>query len=138
MHHLFNKKQHFCLLFCILLGSNPNSRLQVVSALNTVNISTQMYAYSPTNRTAKYYPKVYIGPSKTIGQLWIYEDKIDTSTTPPTTIKITEIPGWPENFEGPQKGEANTAKIIYRKHLFLKFLELLYKAVYFFLQCLNK
>ena len=89
-------------------GYNPLSNLEVVSALNTVNISTQMYAYSPTNRTAKYYPKVYIGPSKTIGQLWIYEDKIDTSTTPPTTIKITEIPGWPENFEGPQKGEANT------------------------------
>ncbi len=87
-------------------GYNPLSNLEVVSLLNINNQALQMYAYSPANRTAKYYPKVYIGPSKTIGQLWIYEDKIDTSTTPPTTIQITEIPGWPENFEGPQKGEA--------------------------------
>ena len=65
-----------------------------------------MYAYSPANRTAKYYPKVYIGPSKTIGQLWIYEDKIDTSTTPPTTIKIPEISGWPQSYQQvSQKGE---------------------------------
>ena len=108
MHHLFNKKQHFCLLFWINKGYNPLSNLEVVSLLNINNQARQMYAYSPTNRPERYYPKVYIGPSKTIGRDWIYEDKIDTSTTPPTLIKITEIPGWPENFQNPQKGEANT------------------------------
>ena len=65
-----------------------------------------MYAYSPANRTAKYYPKVYTGQSNTIAKSWLYEDKIDTSTTPETTIKITEIPGWPQAYQGTQKGEA--------------------------------
>ncbi len=80
-------------------GYNPLSNLEVVSALNTVNISTQMYAYSPTNRTAKYYPKVYIGPSKTIGQLWLYDIQNGTETT---------LPNWPNSYQSSQqKGEAN-------------------------------
>ncbi len=84
------------------LGYNPMSKLEVVSALNTVNISTQMYAYSPTNRTERYYPKVYIGTPVTTAKRWNYDDSISPKIPDDNSSKI----GWPENFEGPQKGEA--------------------------------
>ena len=56
-----------------------------------------MYAYSPANRTAKYYPKVYIGTSQTIATGWLYEYKNGTETT---------LPNWPNSYQaGSQKGE---------------------------------
>ncbi len=117
-------------MFSIISGSNPLSRLEVVSLLNIPSQAHELYYYSSTSCPAKYAPMVYLGTTQTIALNWLFDRQIYAGNV----IKIPE--NWPINDS--QKGEANTVKIIYRKHLFLKFLELLYKAVYFFLQCLNK
>ncbi len=95
MHHLFNKKQHFCLLFWLNLGSNPISKLEVASALNTVNIGIYMFGYDTSTYPRKFNLKVYIGTPQTLGRGW----NIDTQSG----IKFPST--WPEN--SPQKGEAN-------------------------------
>ncbi len=80
------------------LGSNPNSKLQVVSTLNTVNIGIYMYAYNLSNSTSRYYPKVYIGTAQTLGIGWNYDSQ--NTSKPPANQ-------WPQNFgQTSQKGEA--------------------------------
>ena len=77
------------------LGSNPISKLEVASALNTVNIGTYTYHYNSNNCTTKYNPKIYLGTSQTIALGWIY-DLQNIEKYPET---------WPE--VKPQKGEVN-------------------------------
>ncbi len=83
------------------LGSNPISKLEVASALNTVNIGIYMYAYDYTNCTAKYAPKVYIGTPQTLGRGWNFDAQ-----------NIENYPSiWPQSYQQvPQKGEANLLK----------------------------
>ena len=77
------------------LGSNPNSRLEVVSTLNTLNLSHEMLHYNYANSLERYYPKVYLGTSQTIARNW----NMDLQNIE----KYPEI--WPE--KKPQKGENN-------------------------------
>ena len=95
MHHLFNKKQHFCLLFWINKGYNPLSKIEIVSGLNLFNQGRAMYYYYIGNCTQKYNPKVYLGTSQTIALSWNGNNQ--------TGINYPSI--WPE--VKPQKGEAN-------------------------------
>ena len=80
----------------INLGNNPLSLLQVVSLLNLNNQAYEMYAHSPINRPSRYYPKVYIGTTKTISTSWLYNDE--------NGWKNTQKMDWPQAFQGPQKG----------------------------------
>ena len=77
------------------IGSNPNSRLEVVSQLNLFNQACAMYHYNYQNCTSRYYPRVYIGTSQTIAAGWNYD--YQKGINHPST--------WPE--KKPQKGEAN-------------------------------
>ena len=77
------------------MGSNPLSRIEVVSSLNLFNQGRAMYYYTLSNRTQKYNPKVYIGTSQTIAIQWNVDQQ--------TGINYPSI--WPEIK--PQKGEAN-------------------------------
>ena len=102
MHHLFNKKQHFCLLFWIALGSNPISKLEVVSAPNVLSYAVNSLFYSTKEDTAKYNPTVYLGTISATSSGWIYDGQDATNQ-----VKI-DPNSWPQNFgQGMQKGEAN-------------------------------
>ncbi len=77
------------------LANNPLSNLEVASTLNTLNIGAHMYAYSLSNCTSRYYPKVYIGTAQTLGIDWNFDQQTG----------INYPSNWPE--VKPQKGEAN-------------------------------
>ncbi len=81
-------------------GTNPLSRIEVVSLLNILKIGKEMLHYNSYNCPERYYPKVYIGTSQTIATGWLY----DTQTY--ANKPIQKPSNWPLN--GPQKGEANT------------------------------
>ena len=80
-------------------GTNPLSRIEVVSLLNILKIGKEMLHYNSYNCPERYYPKVYIGTSQTIATGW-NRDSQNTSKPPANT--------WPQNFgQTSQKGEAN-------------------------------
>ena len=77
------------------LGSNPISKIEVVSTLNTLNLGRAMYYFYYKYRLPKYNIKVYIGTSQTIAIQWNFDLQ-----------NIENYPSiWPE--VKPQKGEAN-------------------------------
>ena len=67
-----------------------------------------MYAYSLSNSTERYYPKVYIGTPVTTANRWNYDDSISPKIPDDNSSKI----GWPQAFQDPQKGEAKKNTII--------------------------
>ena len=80
------------------LGSNPISKLEVVSGLNAINLGTNTYHYNSNNCTTKYNPKIYLGTSQTIAAGWNYDSQ--NTSKPPANQ-------WPQNFgQTSQKGEA--------------------------------
>ena len=86
-------------IFQLQIGSNPISKLEVASALNTLNLSRGILHYNYQNCTSNYYPKVYIGTTQTVSDKWIYDNQ-NTSKPPANT--------WPQNFgQTSRKGEAN-------------------------------
>ncbi len=76
-------------------GSNPLSRIEVVSTLNTLNISKEMLHYNTQNCPPNYYPKVYLGTSQTTAQGWLYE-RING--------EYISMNNWPQAYQGTQKG----------------------------------
>ena len=85
------------------LGYNPISKLEVASALNTVNIGIYMYHYHTINSTEKYAPKVYLGTTQTIATGWNMDIQNGT---------ITTLPNWPNSYQSnTQKGEANLSHL---------------------------
>ncbi len=54
----------------IKFGSNPISKLEIVSALNSFNISILMYEYYYGNRTQKYNPKIYLSAVQSVSKGW--------------------------------------------------------------------
>ncbi len=93
------------------LGSNPLSKIQVVSSLNIPSQANAMYYYNDEVCYENYAPKVYLGTLQTTALSWIYQYE--------NGEKITQISDWPQNFQGSQKGEANTGKTnILNKDLF--------------------
>ncbi len=55
------------------LGNNFIDKLEIVSALNSFNISAQMIYYDSRNRTGKYYPKIYFGAFQTASRDWNFD-----------------------------------------------------------------
>ncbi len=88
-----NRNYIYCLLQ-INKGNNPIGNLQVVSTLNTLNLSHEMLHYDYENSLERYYPKVYLGTTQTIAYAWNFDYQ--------KGINHPSI--WPE--KGPQKGEA--------------------------------
>ncbi len=54
----------------IKLGSNPLSKIEIVSLLNLSNNGFQMYHYNYVNCTKKYNPKVYLGAVQSVTTAW--------------------------------------------------------------------
>ena len=52
------------------LGSNPLSKLEVVSLLNIPSQGHAMYHYNSANRTQKYNPKVYLSTLQSVALQW--------------------------------------------------------------------
>ena len=80
-------------------GTNPLSRIEVVSLLNILKIGKEMLHYNYQNCPTKYAPKVYLGTIQNITYNWLY----DSQTYAGSIIKKPE--NWPEKKS--QKGEAN-------------------------------
>ena len=86
----------------LYMGSNFNSNLEVVSALNTFNIGRVMYAYEYGTCLERYYAKVYVATPTSISYRWIYDD------FGPENVQKIDPNTWPQNFgQSSQKGEAN-------------------------------
>ena len=83
------------------LGSNPISKLEVASALNTLNLGRAMFYYGYDINTKKYNPRVYLGTPTTSAYSWNFDQQ--------TGINHPSI--WPE--VKPQKGEANIFVYLY-------------------------
>ena len=99
----FSPLNHVNYLYSICMistGYNPLSKIEVVSALNTLNLSTNSLHYNHANCTSRFYPKVYLGTNQTISTSWLYNnDKYWDNSS-----KI----GWPQSYQSnTQKGEAN-------------------------------
>ncbi len=85
----------------IALGSNPISKLEVVSAPNVLSYAFNSLFYSTKEDTAKYNPTVYLGTISATSSGWIYDGQDATNQ-----VKI-DPNSWPQNFgQGMQKGEA--------------------------------
>ena len=84
-------------------GTNPLSRIEVVSLLNILKIGKEMLHYNYQNCPTKYAPKVYLGTLQSIAYWWLCNRETDWILDSNTTPKLT----WPQAFQGPQKGEAS-------------------------------
>ena len=93
----WNNRNYIYCLMQINKGNNPIGNLQVVSTLNTLNLSHEMLHYNYANSLERYYPKVYFGTNQTIALSWI----IDAQNYAGSDIKYPSI--WPEKKS--QKGE---------------------------------
>jgi len=58
----------------LLIGNNPISKIEVVSALNSFNLARYMYEYHAPTRTEKYNPKVYLGAVQGVAGYWISDE----------------------------------------------------------------
>ncbi len=57
----------------INLGTNPNSRLEVVSVLNSFNLAKNLFHFNYPNSTGKFNPKVHFGTIQSIAVRWNYD-----------------------------------------------------------------
>ncbi len=58
----------------INLGSNFIAKLEIVSALNSFNLTWDQYHFNHNNCTTKYNPKVYFGTIQSLSISWNYDD----------------------------------------------------------------
>ncbi len=54
----------------LTIGSNPNSKLEIVSALNTFKLAVDLLFYRTAECYSKYNPKVYLGAIQTTAKNW--------------------------------------------------------------------
>ncbi len=54
-------------------GTNPISKLEVVSSLNFFNLGHWEYHFNYQNCTQKYNPKLYLGAVQIVGETWNYD-----------------------------------------------------------------
>ena len=91
-------------------GSNPLSKLEVVSSLNVLNSALGMYGYSSNTRPERYYPKLYLATIQTTGINWIS----DTQTYAGSDIKIPE--NWPINDPAKRRSVDNHITFLFPKN----------------------
>ncbi len=75
----------------INLGNNFIAKLEIVSSLNSFNITHLLYHYDYLNCTEKYNPKVHLGAIQTASTNWIF----DRDSNRAEAIKSGS---WPTNF----------------------------------------
>ncbi len=63
----------------INLGSNPISKLEIVSSLNSFNLGRMMYHYNYTVCTQKYNLKVYFGTIQSVNESWNWDNNMGLS-----------------------------------------------------------
>ncbi len=54
----------------LLVGSNPISKIEIVSSLNSFNIARYMYEFHYPTRLEKHNPKVYLGTVQSVAVTW--------------------------------------------------------------------
>ncbi len=60
--------------FCTInKGNNPLSKIEIVSALNSFNLTWDQYHYNSNNCPQKYNPKVYLGTVQSVALYWLYD-----------------------------------------------------------------
>ncbi len=57
----------------LIHGSNLIQNLEIVSALNSFNLSSYMFMYGYGACTEKYNPKVYLGTVQSVSNRWNYD-----------------------------------------------------------------
>ncbi|HBD06379.1 MAG TPA: hypothetical protein DCY93_03100 [Firmicutes bacterium] len=57
----------------INLGSNPLSKVEIVSVLNSFNYATFSWWYDAPYATPKYNPKVYMSTVQSVSKSWLYD-----------------------------------------------------------------
>ncbi|HBD06395.1 MAG TPA: hypothetical protein DCY93_03180 [Firmicutes bacterium] len=59
----------------INLGNNFIAKLEIVSSLNSFNISHHLYHFNYINCPEKYNPKVYFGTIQSVSFWWLYDNQ---------------------------------------------------------------
>ncbi len=78
----WNNPDHTYSIMQINLGNNFISTLEIVSALNSFNITREMYLYNHINRTEKYNPKVYLGAVQSMAKQWNLDNQDSQKVDP--------------------------------------------------------
>ncbi len=66
----WNDSNYVHAIASINLGSNPLSKLEIVSSLNSFNLSYGMYYYYTDTFTQRYNPKLYLSTIQSVAQIW--------------------------------------------------------------------
>ncbi len=87
------------MLLQLILGSNPSSKLEVVSALNSFNISDRMLQYYHASFYEKYNPKIYLGAVQSVAEKWNQDLQTGQTNGLPNLDPGQEKSGsWPRKF----------------------------------------
>jgi len=76
----------------VTLGSNFISSLEIVSALNSLNLAVNQYHYNFGNCLKKYAPKVYLGTVQTTSIQWNLDNQKGLTADP------EKSGSWPQNL----------------------------------------
>ncbi len=83
----------------INLGSNFIAKLEIVSALNSFNLTWDQYHFNHNNCTTKYNPKVYLGTIQTASNTWNYDLQKGQTNGLPNLVPETQKSGsWPQKM----------------------------------------
>jgi len=74
----------------INLGNNPLSKAEIVSALNSFNLTIYLYHYNYPFSTGTYNPKVYLSTIQTTAKNWLYDNNPG----------LKDLPNLPGNADG--------------------------------------
>ncbi len=77
-------------VFQLNIGSNPNSKLEIVSALNSFNLANRMFQFYYPSFISKYNPKVYFGTIQSVADSW--QNDVQTGQT----NGLPDLPGGSE------------------------------------------
>ncbi len=81
----------------INLGNNPISSLEIVSAINSFNLTYGTYYYYYRNRPEKYNPKVYLSAIQSVAYQWDYDEQNPEKTDPKWAAAGLQKSGsWPK------------------------------------------
>ncbi len=91
----WNLNSHMYTIQMINLGNNFISSLEIVSALNSLNLAFDQYHFNYGNCFQKYNPKVYLGTIQSAAYTWNY----DKQNAEKWTQQGNEKSGsWPQNL----------------------------------------
>jgi len=81
----------------INLGNNPNSLIEIVSALNSFNLTWDQYHFNAYNCLSKYNPKVYIGAVQSVAFEWNFDNNSGLLNLPNLPLGDPQKSGsWPQ------------------------------------------